>query len=213
MKVHHPSRLALAFLDCLAAGNEPLKGDLIEEFAARQSQWWLWRQVIGAVVCQRRLGPLQAEESRHMLVLGTAVLVLGSFEAVFVTNVFFHLLFGPPVPNITGYAYLAQTTGVEPSASEVIRTALASMYAPVVAIAAAVPTAWLISRFHQRHYAVSRGVFALSVMACTMLSLRLPFGVQFLTTFVFIVGLLMSGCLAVATYTRLPTRVTGEAGL
>jgi hypothetical protein len=206
MNTRHPSRLALAVFDCLVAGNEPLKGDLIEEFATRRSQWWLWRQVIGAAVCQRRLRMLPAHGSRHMLVLGAAVLILVSFEAVFVTNLLYYLVFGPPLPDVTAYFYLARMKGVDPSAGEVIRTAFASMYAPVVAIAASVPTAWLVSRFHQRHYGVSRGVFALSVMACTVVSLQLPFGVQFLTTLSFIVGLLMSGCVA-ASSGHVPARV------
>lgn len=157
MNAHHPSRLALAVFDCFVADNEPLKGDLIEEFETRRSQWWLWRQVIGAIVCQRGLRALPRERT-DLIVLGAAVLVLLSFEAVFM---------------------------------------LASMHAPLVAIAASVPTAWLISRFHQRHYALSRSAFAVSVMVCTVLSIQLSFGIQFLTTLVFIVGLLMSGCLAV----------------
>jgi hypothetical protein len=209
MRAQHPSRLALAIFDCFVADNEPLKGDLIEEFETRRSQWWLWRQVIGAVVCQPRLHSLPRERT-DLLVLGAAVLVLLSFEAVFITNVMHHLVFGPPIANLEGYLarmnLVARMPGLEPSASEVARTALASMYAPLVAIAASVPTAWLICRFHQRHYALSRGAFAFSVMACTVLSIQLPFGIQFLTTLAFIVGLLMSGCVAVTVDHR-PVRV------
>lgn len=199
MKTQHPSRLALAIFDCFVMDNEPLKGDLIEEFDIRRSQWWLWRQVIGAVVFQPRLHSLP--ERTDLVVLGAAVLVLLSFEAVFITNLLHHLLVGPPLPDITAYLFIresftAQSARLGPPASEVFRTALASMYAPLIAIAASIPTAWLISKFHQHHYAVSRGAFALSVMVCTALSLDLPFGIQLLTTFVFIVGLVMSGCVA-----------------
>jgi hypothetical protein len=196
MNAQHPSRLALAVFDCFVADNEPLKGDLLEEFDIRRSQWWLWRQVIGAVVCQRRLRSLPRERT-DMVVLGGAVLVLLSFEAVFITNVLHRLLFGPPLPEITAYLFLVPPQRVEPTAGELIRTALASMYAPLIAMAASMPVAWLISRFHESHYALSRGAFAFSVMACTVLSIQLPFGIQFLTTLVFIIGLLMSGCLAV----------------
>jgi hypothetical protein len=212
MKARPPSTVALAFFDCFVADNEPLKGDLIEEFEARQSQWWLWRQVIGAVVSQPQLRGCDRERT-ELLVLGAAVLVLASFEAVFVTNVLHHLVFGPPLPNITGWAYLLPGREVDTAAGEVMRTALSSMYAPVVAMAASAPTAWFISRFHQRHYAVSRGAFALSVMACTSLGLQLPFGVQFLTTFAFVLGLLMSGCVVVATLPGPVDRVKQECAL
>lgn len=205
MNPNHPSRFALAFFDCFVADNEPLKGDLIEEFETRRSQWWLWRQVIGAVVCQRRLRALPRERT-DMLVLGAAVLVLLTFEAVFITNLLHHLLFGPPLPNITGYAYLSPTPRLDVSASELARTAFASMYAPLVALVASIPIACLISRFHERHYALSRGVFSFSVMVCTALSLQLPCGIQFLTTLVFIVGLLMNGCVAAAVHQQ-PARL------
>jgi hypothetical protein len=205
MNAQHPSRLALAIFDCFVADNEPLKGDLIEEFESRRSQWWLWRQVMGAVVCQPELRALPRERT-DLMVLGAAVLVLLSFEAVFITNVLHHLIFGPPLPDVTGYAYLLPSYRPEPASGAAIGPALASMYAPLVAIAASVPTAWLISRFHQRHYALSRGAFAFSVMVCTVLSIQLPFGIQFLTTLAFIVGLLMSGCVAVTVDQR-PVRV------
>jgi hypothetical protein len=44
-----PSRLALFLLRCVPGG-DPIIGDLIEGFATRQSRWWLWRQVLAAVV-------------------------------------------------------------------------------------------------------------------------------------------------------------------
>ncbi len=45
-----PPRLALALLRCVASGNEPLVGDLIEEFQSGRSASWFWRQVVMATV-------------------------------------------------------------------------------------------------------------------------------------------------------------------
>ena len=200
MNRRQPSPIALAVFDGFVAHNEPLKGDLIEEFDTRQSQWWLWRQVIGAVVCQPQLRGCHRERT-DLLVLGAAVLVLLSFEAVFITNLLHHPMFGPGTPSHEAYFHVAQMQRLDPSAGQ--PSALASLYAPLVGMAASIPIAWLISRFHERHYALSRGIFSISVMACTALSLEFPFGIQFLTTLVFIVGLLMSGCVAAATHQQL----------
>jgi MFS family permease len=50
MKTTHSSRVALALLRQLAHRNEPLAGDLLEEFHNRQSGLWLWSQLLLAVV-------------------------------------------------------------------------------------------------------------------------------------------------------------------
>ncbi len=51
-----PPRLALALLQHVAAGNEPLVGDLVEQFATRRrSRLWFWRQVLLAVLVASRL--------------------------------------------------------------------------------------------------------------------------------------------------------------
>jgi hypothetical protein len=44
-----PPRLAVALLHRFLDGNEPLAGDLLEGFAARQSRLWFWRQVLMAI--------------------------------------------------------------------------------------------------------------------------------------------------------------------
>jgi hypothetical protein len=43
-------RLALALLDRFAPGNEPLAGDLLEEYERGRSSLWLWRQVLAAII-------------------------------------------------------------------------------------------------------------------------------------------------------------------
>lgn len=49
MKNSLPARIALALLHQLAHRNEPLAGDLIEEFQHRQSALWLWAQILLAL--------------------------------------------------------------------------------------------------------------------------------------------------------------------
>ena len=45
-----PPRLAVALLNRFLPDNEPLVGDLLEEFAVRKSRVWLWRQVVLALL-------------------------------------------------------------------------------------------------------------------------------------------------------------------
>jgi hypothetical protein len=52
-----PPTLANALLHRLALDNEPLAGDLLEEFRRRQSPLWLWRQLIVAFVMQALYAP------------------------------------------------------------------------------------------------------------------------------------------------------------
>ena len=53
----HPPRLANLLVQRLALDNEPLAGDLVEEFRRRQSRLWLWRQLIVALVMQALYAP------------------------------------------------------------------------------------------------------------------------------------------------------------
>lgn len=50
MKNVPPPRLAVALLNRFLPDNEPLAGDLLEEFAVRKSRLWLWRQVVLALL-------------------------------------------------------------------------------------------------------------------------------------------------------------------
>jgi hypothetical protein len=50
MKTPQPSTLALRLLNWFIPEGEPLAGDLLEEFGRRQSQLWLWRQVVLAIL-------------------------------------------------------------------------------------------------------------------------------------------------------------------
>ncbi len=53
----HPPKLANVLLQWLALDNEPLAGDLVEEFRRRRSRLWLWRQLIVALVMQALYAP------------------------------------------------------------------------------------------------------------------------------------------------------------
>ncbi|HEX8027636.1 MAG TPA: hypothetical protein VF491_04195 [Vicinamibacterales bacterium] len=83
-----PPRLASLLLDRLAPGNDPLRGDLEEEYARGRTSGWYWRQVFAAIAQQ---GPL-AVRARGLVaaenfVTGIITLVLIGFYAVFVVNV------------------------------------------------------------------------------------------------------------------------------
>jgi hypothetical protein len=54
MSTLRPPRLAVVLLNRLLPENEPLTGDLLEEFQRRRSRLWFWRQTIAAVVLSRR---------------------------------------------------------------------------------------------------------------------------------------------------------------
>ena len=201
MTARRPSRLALALFDRFGADNEALRGDLIEEFEARQSQRWLWRQVIGALFCQRSVWSLQPSEGTNMLVLGAAVLVLVSFEAVFVVNLLHHLMFGPPIPNIAGYANFMYGRPFPAAEGLTISLSLAAVSSAVAAVAASMLIGWLITPFHARHYALSLPLFSASVLLNAAFNLQFPFEFQVFTTLLFVVGLVVGGRLAVRTNT------------
>ena len=63
-----PPRLALVVLRTLRVDDESLVGDLVEEYGARRSRLWLWRQVLGAILAgpaaRCRTGPLGLCDAR-----------------------------------------------------------------------------------------------------------------------------------------------------
>ena len=68
MTASRPPRLALHVLRALRVDDESLVGDIVEEFGARRSHLWLWRQVLGAILAgpeaRRRTGPLGICDAR-----------------------------------------------------------------------------------------------------------------------------------------------------
>jgi hypothetical protein len=83
-----PPRLASVLFEWLAPGNDPLRGDIEEEFARGRTAAWYWRQVFAAITEQapltvRARGLVAAEN----FVTGIITLILIGFYAVFVVNV------------------------------------------------------------------------------------------------------------------------------
>lgn len=69
-----PPRAAVALLRRFLQHNEPLAGDLLEGFAARQSSLWFWRQVILAIV----IGSMQSRDAKRPAgIAGQPVLAIG----------------------------------------------------------------------------------------------------------------------------------------
>ncbi len=70
MTTKRPPALALALLRRVAADNDPLVGDLIEEFDNGRSASWFWRQVLTAAVT-RPLAPGQGRDRGPRLAINT----------------------------------------------------------------------------------------------------------------------------------------------
>ena len=84
----HPPRLAKMLLDWLAPGNDALRGDLDEEFAAGRGARWYWRQVISLLAHEGTLRVRgRAVASIENFVSGLITLLLLGFYAAFVVNV------------------------------------------------------------------------------------------------------------------------------
>jgi hypothetical protein len=197
-----PSRLALTLLDVLAAENAPLKGDLIEEFEIRQSQLWLWGQVIGALVHHRRPFHTRDRRYRGIPFLGAVLVALLSFEIVFVTNVLYRLLFGPPPPNISGYFFLFQRGQklLQPVPDPYVAVPPATwLYPSLLALALAVPAGWwLVRLLSGDNRRVSIAVVVTGILLWATLNIRLPFVAQFVSMLALTTGFLAGGRLAAA---------------
>jgi hypothetical protein len=183
----HPSRLALAVFDRFVPGNEPLRGDLLEEFASRRSQWWLWKQVLGSVVSRR---PLVYETPATTLV-GAAILVLAAFQIVLVTNVAYRLLVGPAMPDISGYFYLWLKGSSMPAT---VPPSGAVLWIPLlISSIGSLPAGWLIGVLHQRGKRLAVVLFALAVALCAIVNLPSPFPAQLAAMLFCVLGLLAGG--------------------
>jgi hypothetical protein len=195
MNPPRPSRLALAVFDRFIPDDEPLRGDLLEEFELRRSQWWLWRQVLGAVICRRPRPRLQ--QTHTMTVLGAALLLLASFEAVFALNLVQRLILGPAMPDITGYFYLWQSGMTVPTGPRELPPVL--WLPALLSVAASMPAGWMIGALHQQHKTLAVALFTVSIALCAVLNLGSPFASQLLTMLIFVMGLLVGGRLATAS--------------
>jgi hypothetical protein len=168
----HPPRLARLLLDWLAPGNEALRGDLDEEFAAGRGSRWYWRQVV-ALLAQE--GTLRIRgRAIHRLenyVTGFITLMLVAFYAVFVVNVTDWLL------RFEGFRILMRF----PDAFGAVNGAAA-----LVAFALGLGVARLIHAGHLNHRILAIIVFGGTTMLCAATALIPQVG----TTALFVLGLL-----------------------
>jgi hypothetical protein len=92
MKGRRPPRLAIALLEQLLPGNDPLAGDLLEEWRER-SDAWLWRQLLFAVLTRTivhvRTKPRVTIESA---LIATALLAVLGFQSLVAASLVNRLL-------------------------------------------------------------------------------------------------------------------------
>ena len=154
----HPPRLARLLLDWLAPGNEALRGDLDEEFAAGRGSAWYWRQVFATIALE---GPLairaRAVARVENLVTGFITLLLLGFYAVFVVNVTDWLL------RFEGTHLLLRLPDAFGPFNGV---------APLLALALGAGTGRVISSGHRDHRIASIIVFGGTTMLCAAAALK-----------------------------------------
>ena len=154
----HPPRLARLLLDWLAPGNDALRGDLDEEFAAGRGSRWYWRQVV-ALVAQE--GTLRVRgRAIHRIenwVTGFITLTLVAFYAVFVVNVTDWLL------RFEGFRILTRLPDAFGAVNGV---------APLLALALGAAVGRLIYAGHLGHRVLAIVVFGGTTMLCAATALK-----------------------------------------
>jgi hypothetical protein len=104
MRGSDPPPLAVAVLQRFVQDNEPLVGDLIEEFAARRSRIWFWRQVVLAIL----IGSFQRRNRERPLGLLTdPSSVAGERELTTTHRPRRINLTGSPLPGVGGLGLVA----------------------------------------------------------------------------------------------------------
>jgi hypothetical protein len=150
MTTRRPARLTLIILNGFLAGNEPLTGDLLEEFDNGRSQWWLFRQTATAALYEIKPTSATMRSDVNTLLLGAGLLAVLSLEVVMVANVVRRFVFGPPFEGISGSLYLLRRNMIDPPVPAIIGSAGNGALALTVALAIVVSTAlgFLIARVH-----------------------------------------------------------------
>jgi hypothetical protein len=201
MRVRRPAPLTSAILNRVLRDNEPLAGDLLEEFESGRSQWWLFLQVTVAAFYRLKPNFATLMQTLNTEVVGAGLLVLVSFEAVLVANVFRRLIFGPPLPRINGYLHLLHQEAVHPavpttttSGAWLLPLAVAMILSPLMGLIA--------SRYHYGHRPLSLVLLITSVFLLAMSNIDLPFASQLVITTVFIVGLIAGGASSLSPFNR-----------
>ena len=184
----HPPRLARLLLDWLAPGNEALRGDLDEEYAAGRGSRWYWQQVMAVLAHEGTLRIRgRAIHRIENFVTGFITLTLVAFYAVFVVNVTDWLL------RFEGFRILMRFPDAFGAVNGV---------APLLALALGAGVGRLIYSGHLNHRILAIVVFGGTTMLCAATALKAASvasgGAPFLpllipqvgTTAMFVLGLL-----------------------
>lgn len=153
-----PPRLARMLLDWLAPGNDALRGDLDEEFAAGRGRSWYWRQVFSAIAHEGTLRiRARAIHRVENYVTGIITLTLVGFYAVFVVNVTDWLL------RFEGVRLLMRLPDAFGPVNGV---------APILALALGAAAGRLIAVGHMQHRAIAVVAFGGTTMLCAATALK-----------------------------------------
>jgi hypothetical protein len=176
MRTRRPARLTLMILNGFLAGNDPLTGDLLEEFDTGRSQWWLLRQATAAALYEITPTSATMRGDMNTIMLGAGLLAVLSLEVVMVTNVLRRFMLGPPAPTMIGSignSALALTLGL--------------------AIVVSMALGFLLARGHAGHRQRSVALFTTGVFVSAALNISFTLGIQVVITAVFIAGLIVGG--------------------
>jgi hypothetical protein len=195
MTTRRPARLTLMILNGFLAGNEPLTGDLLEEFDNGRSQWWLFRQTAAAALYEIKPTPGTMRGDMSTVLLGAGLLAVLSLEVVMVANVLHRFVFGPPFEGISGSLYLLHRNMINPPAPAIVGPAGNWALALTVALAIVVSTTWgfMIARLHDGHRQRSVALLTTAVFVSAALNIGFTLGIQVVITAVFIAGLIVGG--------------------
>jgi hypothetical protein len=184
----HPPRLARLLLDWLAPGNEALRGDLDEEFAAGRGSRWYWRQVVSVIAHEGTLRVRSRAIHRvENYVTGFITLLLVAFYAVFVVNVTDWLL------RFEGVRLLMRFPDAFGAVNGV---------APLLSLALGAAVGRIIATGHLNHRVMAVIVFGGTTMLCAATALKAAAAVsgaspflpnlipQVATTAMFVLGLI-----------------------
>jgi hypothetical protein len=194
MTTRRPARLTLMILNGFLAGNEPLTGDLLEEFDSGRSQWWLFRQAAAAALYEIKPTSATMRGDMNTIMLGAGLLGVLSLEVVMVTNVLRRFLFGPPLQAINGYLYFVYRNTIRPPAPAIIGTENWTLVS-ILALAIVVSTAlgFMFARVHDRHRQLSVALLTTVVFVAAALNIGFTLVLQVVITAVFISGLIAGG--------------------
>jgi hypothetical protein len=196
MTTRRPARLTLMILNGFLSGNEPLTGDLLEEFDSGRSQWWLLRQAAAAALYEMRPTSATIRGDMNTILLGAGLLAVLSLEVVMVANVLRRFMFGPPLQGINGYLYLFlfHRNMADPSVPSTIGSTGNWTLAVTIALAIIVSTAlgFMFARVHDGHRQRSV-LLTTAVFVSAALNMGFTLGLQVVITAVFIAGLIVGG--------------------